>query len=865
MLPPFFDNTPQILLARSPLISTPLSRTRFHRTPHVASQTSSAGALGPDFLTRLQSQCPLDKAVFQQLETTDRRAGSQCSSEAGSVRGTTSACTYTRVQVSPRDSRKVRMGTGQRFHLPNSLRRGKSNTQRQEWHSDAREYKVQHILGITETALSTARNQSISSSTTARLPALSFSDATTELSSSISPPEISETAPDLQLKASSVLLHEEFHLGADVASSTRSRLIKPYGSSSTLNSHYDAQKAPLAISQQTSDSSRRDFALRKGSPVVVKSTTSDKDSLRQLRLFRLSKSRDKPETKEAKQFAKTGLQSPISLARMGLGSQQSLTSSDGQASFFPAGVSHHPLPGPPSNTQKGVHFNPNPRVESVSPKKSKSSRVKAARLEAPQVKVNIRRPKVGAKYWFDGLEGDSSEDESIHEPQFQPSFVDGMEMAFQRNRIGPMSDEENRASAFLAVGSSRGTETLSSQRSKGSSRHTLPDSAIPPRVSTLNAKSSKSTLSHREPAHASSKPKVNPLASTDLHQTSILDLSSSSEDDEPPSHGRESVDSCLPPLRDSIAIDALIESEIEIGTAKAINTKKTAPVQAAPSLRRGYSAHSKRDARSSMKPHHKRLDYRFTYLSDQSSDVIPEEHDLLTSFPATPTEQSSLSHTSCRDTCLSDNASIESRRLMSVTRQEESLLAAMRLKKATLSHASSSSADRRVSTLREMDRKSTRQSRQTPRSSIALEFSLLPHARQPESRHPMFSDANFDQASCTTFQTGLSNDPSARFSLSSFRTGTSVEPETDVSSSLATVSPTLLSPPKGLNRQSRSTFFSTSTNDSRDNSRSRRESHYLATLEKLQTVPTREEVSSQDFIDWPYHGWDATAKFAAAH
>ncbi len=129
----------------------------------------------------------------------------------------------------------------------------------------------------------------------------------------------------------------------------------------------------------------------------------------------------------------------------------------------------------------------------------------------------------------------------------------------------------------------------------------------------------------------------------------------------------------------------------------------------------------------------------------------------------------------------------------------------------------------------------------------------------------MYSDAEFDQASCTTFQTGFSNDPSARYSLSSFRTGTSVEPETDVASSLATLAPNLLSPPSAHQRMSRSTFFSTSTNDSRDNLSDRRENDYLATLERLQAVPTREDVSSQDFIDWPYHGWEAQTRVATAH
>jgi hypothetical protein len=36
----------------------------------------------------------------------------------------------------------------------------------------------------------------------------------------------------------------------------------------------------------------------------------------------------------------------------------------------------------------------------------------------------------------------------------------------------------------------------------------------------------------------------------------------------------------------------------------------------------------------------------------------------------------------------------------------------------------------------------------------------------------------------------------------------------------------------------------------------------VATLEKLQATPRRDEVKSQDFIDWPYNGW---MKVATAH
>ncbi|PQE14596.1 proteophosphoglycan ppg1 protein [Rutstroemia sp. NJR-2017a BVV2] len=70
-------------------------------------------------------------------------------------------------------------------------------------------------------------------------------------------------------KASSTILGQRF--GEDMATETSSTLhrLRNEDSTSTLKSHYDRQKSPLAISQQTSASSSRDMALRKGLPAIV--------------------------------------------------------------------------------------------------------------------------------------------------------------------------------------------------------------------------------------------------------------------------------------------------------------------------------------------------------------------------------------------------------------------------------------------------------------------------------------------------------------------------------------------------------------------------------------------------------------------
>ncbi|KIW58958.1 hypothetical protein PV05_03448 [Exophiala xenobiotica] len=743
------------------------------------------------------------------------------------------------------------MGTGQRFHLPGSLKRAKSNALYQEWKPDRKEHKAQNVLGISEAALNTARNESVSSSNTARIPALSFSDATTELGSSRAPTEKPDTAPELRLKASSVLLHEDFCISAETAKSIHSKRLKSQTSSSTLGSHYDPQRMPLAISQQTSDSSRRDFALRKGSPVIVKATTPEKDSLRQLRVFRSSKNRDKVETKKLSKIKSDSSASP---ARTLFSSQRYTTSTDhaGKSVSAPSSKSSvsYSEGQHPGDSRSGFMG----KVPVADAKTSKAFRTSAdAPVDAPHIKLNIRRPRVGAKHWFDGLEGDSSEEESVHEPEFQPSFVAGMESAFEDGRIGPVSKGLERMSAFISEISHGDTASAMSKPSSSSSRHVLPASAIPPRVSTLNAKSSKVTLSQHEPQPQpvnSVKPKSKFLASSDLHTTSILDLSSS-DDEEQQQRGINPHRGSLPQLRDSIAVESLMESDIVVETAKAIDTKQNASIQATPSVRRVARNASKRGARPSIKPPNRTHDSRQTYFSDHSSAPEPEESDLLTSFPPTPTESR---RTSLRSSCLSDNASIESRRMVSVTKQEESLLAVMRLKKAALQHGQRST-DPRIRVLRDLDRKP--HDRHLPAAATSENFSRA----RPRNQEILGSDSNSDQASCTTFQTGRSIDPSNRFSMASFRTETSLDPDTDMS---FMPSPSLLPVTKGATRLSRATFFSTSTGDSRETSRSRREHNYRAALERLSSVPPRDDIPSQEFIDWPYHGWDVKTALATA-
>jgi hypothetical protein len=70
-------------------------------------------------------------------------------------------------------------------------------------------------------------------------------------------------------KASSTLLGQRYAEDGATSNSSINGRLRNEGSSSTLRSYYDRQKSPLSISQQTSNSSARDLALRKGFPPVI--------------------------------------------------------------------------------------------------------------------------------------------------------------------------------------------------------------------------------------------------------------------------------------------------------------------------------------------------------------------------------------------------------------------------------------------------------------------------------------------------------------------------------------------------------------------------------------------------------------------
>lgn len=756
------------------------------------------------------------------------------------------------------------MISSQAFHLPGSYKKSRtseiSSTRRGPY--ETKDKKAQLILGITGDDVNGTHKSSV------KLQDISLSDATTEFDAFAQSRDKYHDYPALSTKASSTLLRNQAAVEMDGSSSIHTGRLRNYDSSSTLHSYYDRQKAPLSVSQQTSDSSRRDFALRKGAPVVVTNTTPEKDSLLQLKLFKSSKSRSKRE--------------PNKLSKPPPGS-------DINGINWPSGLrsAEWTLPSVPTSPSRiGT-------AKSDGPSRSRSGRsntdsAETVVLERPtqlpimhramldpadpaSVKMNIRKPRTKTQHWFDGIESDSSDEDAVDEPQLEPTFAHGIEKAFLTGKIGVRDSSPRRKLGGRSDYSTTEPDFSPTPKSSKDIPHKPRIVAEVPRVATLNAKASKASISQQ--SHQSRR-KANPLEKANLNQVSVLNLSSSDDEEESATESAptaaEPVKS-IPAIRDSIAACITEDSEIEIGTAQAVRTNPSLGMRVAPNLQNIITRPN-----DIIPP--RRSSRLNSYLSDLSSDPNMDEGDPLDSFPATPVETSS--HRSFRSSmCFSDNASVESRRLMSVTRQEESLLAAMRLKKATMQY--NPSQNMQGEGLRSVDRMIPRSYHMSGSTISSLDSSSrfrgnlrrVAHSNRDTLNSFSMSDDEFvpSRASATTFQTNTSVDPNSRYPRNTYQSTPSNDRLTRFSSSSEhsaerSASPSPLSLMAAERRASRDTYFSTSTADTRNQVRSEATESDDIESEEPETPVKREDVRSQDFISWPYTGWDAArSELGLAH
>ncbi len=343
----------------------------------------------------------------------------------------------------------------------------------------------------------------------------------------------------------------------------RNRLNKEQ-SSSTLRSHYDRKKLPLAVSQQTSDSSARDFALRKGCPPLTPSMPPNVSCLPKPHF--IPQAASQAAAKKRPNRLDFSMLFPKPLPRQGpLLSPQRYTDSppplSATSELSSIGLLSHsfvhekkanvvqelPAPHPTQLSDRGIR--------KVGPKFAET---------------NMRKPRGGVKNWFDSPQGDISGDDDYDEPDMQPAFL---ETAYQT-----ASDEAPLDTAPQPVIESpkficpvHGSNHQPSVNGKGSFSPELEppeDNQLREALHKWQVTKRRSTVVDQSLGSASTS-----LDTADLHEQSVLCLSSSDDEDEKvhKANHRQVVEKRAPFLRESLNIDS-IDSDVEIGTAQAVTT-----------------------------------------------------------------------------------------------------------------------------------------------------------------------------------------------------------------------------------------------------------------------------------------------------
>ena len=485
-------------------------------------------------------------------------------------------------------------------------------------------------------------------------------------------------------KASSQLLGKQNY---ESSPSSESRVdettpsLRGYKSSSTLRSFYDPQKIPLSVSQQTSNSSARDLALRKGCPPVVSTEKPISP------LPRYQKTLDVPTPKSTK----TGLirldlsmlfPKPSSrhdhLAQSPIGGRPSDAVSE-QLVMPPA------VPFGPSTGQRHRFNIANAKKAPPLPRKSNDPALSLDSQESSR--MSARRPKGGIKYWVDNFEDEDVEDIDQYEdvePRLPTSrdtqppskimpakleayYHNAYDTPFQNKRLDPNTGRSQSRPEMLSA-----TERRTVRPAQEELRPPLHKSEFrSKRQGTIPAK--------RRTTHFR-KRRSNLFDKIDVHKDSVLCLSSSDDESETDDSPQSDIGSTIPGIRDSLIIESSDNSDVEIGTAHAIKTNRPKLEQDSP--REESRSPASRVSKYSLKTvniperHSSRI---FSFLSDQSRSLPNTQDDPVAVPPIPPELIGNYRHSSTSTSQKRNSVN----RLMTVTPQEQWLLEAIRSKQAS--------------------------------------------------------------------------------------------------------------------------------------------------------------------------------------
>jgi hypothetical protein len=520
--------------------------------------------------------------------------------------------------------------------------------------------------------------------------------------------------------------------------SSINRRLHPQTSNSTLRSHYDAKKSPLAISQQTSDSAVRDRALRRGyppvltdhgydnyqaspvSPVILDETR--KKEFRKSKPARLDLTKLFPKPKDSNDGQHHGgrLLSPTKMVN-------SPAAVSSYSEYFPRPMTRQPTPQvePAKLQKKKVKYQNVPPI----PPKSPARKVRMDQYD--NAKIHVRRPPKGVQHWFDALDEDSEDslDDTQNVQPARPEIVaTEPDLGYT---VGEPSQRRN-----LAPCNDRTQNPTPAYKRDSFALEDIVD------MTHMTSPSQYSLDTYR--SHASAKTKASGLSKTNLQDSSVLSFSSSEDETEDRSRsrkgsGRKSVDSTD------------YTGEIVIGRAQAYEVPPHRRMQSSGKLSiLSTSTNATIEVMYAPEPpfpsyyHPRGSTYSSGRLSShvRQPSIIHEDDDArpqtAVTTPVSPTAHSVVS---ARTSASAPQPESEgSRKFMQVTPEEEALLELMRKKRAAMNKQIASSS----STLeQEMHQKtSANRSTQPHRTSASLAESMTSNSvrmveARPKQRAPI--------------------------------------------------------------------------------------------------------------------------------
>ncbi len=506
-------------------------------------------------------------------------------------------------------------------------------------------------------------------------------------------------------QGSSPLLGEQYRFGSangGALTNASTPQARRAGSSSTSRSHYDPKKSPLSISQQTSASSARDMALRKGSPPVsnplnlIVPETAKSTELHGLHSRNIS-----TDTKVSGSSKLSGNSvkriNGIPRRRPSVMDRPTLYPNANRAFHAvspPPALIHAALPTPlgPQSQRKLSFSRPSwwAKVKTQTP--SFIAIEDQQRLEdfddyLPSFKLNVTKPKAkpeaGMRNWFDGLgdEGTASDGHKDTEPLIKEPYKYplGNQEVIRRGAWSPQIPERKRS-----LGNYSEPTILSDKKSSfrfdsppvrsfysGSSSQALEDTSTA--VSTAESTPENSDAAIVQTTVRSKRT----YHGVDLRLVSFLELSSSDDEIESNSdtlYRRHSI-------RASIE-KASYNSEVSVG-----NAQRAQPVKPR-SVVNGRTRALSRTSNSSEKvPPVPKIPEQ-SKLSQRTSSVrwreIMEDKAGGTESTVNSREGSLSGSIDARRATARTKQTIRRSRFMKVTSEEEKLLEAMRGKRASL-------------------------------------------------------------------------------------------------------------------------------------------------------------------------------------